>query len=389
MTRLIDEAMVALQSAIFAREHYGPEHPAVAQAIDRSRSLLVDALKDRPELCVFLAADRVVALDRTLASSDRLREGLFRRLGERDVSSLTFTPGVTSTDLAAIVKWLCDADADEGEPPRSGTPHVRTGTVEVTPEGATHATPRTGDAPALDPTGQSLAVRDVWTAVSRDDWRDTEGVESVVGAICGAVTGSRGMLLPLATLKRHDEYTFVHTTNVAILTASLAEVVGLRESQVLDLTTAALLHDVGKRAVPKELLNKRDKLTDHEIRVMRRHPVMGARLLFDSKRVPDVVPVVAFEHHIHLDGSGYPHVKPGWRTSLASQIVQVADVYDALRTNRPYRAALSREVACEMMMRDAGVRFDDQLLMLFFERVAARTDREALPDVWAGLSEAA
>lgn len=388
MIRLIDESMVALQSAIFAREHYGSAHPAVRQAIDRARSCLEEAMQQHAEICVFLAADRVVAMDQTLPSTERLREGLFGRLGERGVSSLSFSRGVTTGDVTGIVDELA-APVQEGEGAWQGSAHVRTGTVEAAPGASPRVAPGNGAPVALDPTDHSLAVREVWTAVSRDDWRATEGVESVVGAICGAVTGSRGLLLPLASLKRHDEYTFVHTTNVAILTAALAEVVGLHDSQVLDLTTAALLHDVGKRCVPRELLNKQGKLTDRELRVMRRHPVMGARLLFDSKRVPDVVPVVAFEHHIHLDGSGYPHVRPGWKTSLASQIVQVADVYDALRTNRPYRAAMSREDAYELMIRDSGVRFDEQLLTLFFERVAGRTDREALPDLWKGLSEAA
>ena len=232
-------------------------------------------------------------------------------------------------------------------------------------------------------------VRDVWTQASAGDLEDQSRVESVVSAICGAVTGSAGTIIPLARLKRHDEYTFVHTTNVAILTASLAEVVGLRDSQVFDLATAALLYDVGKRAIPRGVLNKRAPLSENELRVMRRHPVTGARILFGSRSVPDVVPVVAFEHHIHLDGSGYPHVRRGWRISLASQIVQVADVYDALRTNRPYRAALSREDAFDIMTRDAGVRFDAALLDLFFQRVAMRTDREAMPELWTPTSKAA
>lgn len=383
MIRQIDEALLALQSALFAREHYGADHPAVTKALERARARIEQAIQGRDELRVFCAAGRVVALGKALPSSEGLRDGIFARLADRGVSSLTFSADTTREDLDALTEWLLSGEGDW-----NGSTRLRAGTVvsgaEPTP--TTNASISSG---ALDPGQQVVAVREVWTAASREDWNGVEGLESVVSAICGAVSGSSGMLLPLATLKRHDEYTFVHTTNVAILTASLAESVGLRDAQVIDLTTAALLHDVGKRSVPRALLNKKDKLSDSELRLMRRHPVLGARILFDSRRVPDVVPIVAFEHHIHLDGSGYPHVCPGWRTSLASQIVQVADVYDALRTHRPYRRALSQDDAFDLMMRDAGVRFDRSLLTTFFERVASRTEREAMPEVWDSLSDAA
>ncbi len=386
MIGVVDDAMRSVQSALFAREHYGSEHPAVARAIAHAARRLAEAAgPDRRPIAVMRVADRVVALGGALPSSRDLHDGLFGRLADRGVTCLTFDPGVAPDELDALVAWL---DAP-GAPGWSGTTSIRPGAVGA---GEEHDAPRPRhpDAP-LDPDGQTASVRAIWTAASTGaaDLADERGIRAVVGAICDAVTGSQAMVLPLAHLKRHDEYTFVHTTNVAILTASLAEAVGLRDAQILDLTTAALLHDVGKRSVPRAVLNKRGKLSSRELDLMRRHPVDGARILFASKGVPDIVPVVAFEHHIHLDGSGYPHVGPGWRISLASQIVQVADVYDALRTHRPYRKALPRQDAFDLMMRDAGVRFDRELLGLFFERVASRTDREAAPDMWSPARRAA
>lgn len=116
--------------------------------------------------------------------------------------------------------------------------------------------------------------------------------------------------------------------------------------------------------------------------MMRRHPLEGARLLFASKDVPEIAAVVAYEHHMHVNGSGYPRVTPGWKLNFASQIVQVADVFDALRTHRPYRAALSFADAHEIMSRDAGRLYDKELVDVFFKRVARQTDREAASE-WA------
>src|SRR5581483_8706154 len=144
----------------------------------------------------------------------------------------------------------------------------------------------------------------------------------------------------LAELKNHDEYTFVHTVNVGILSAALGEAAGMSEEQIFQLTVAALLHDVGKQRTPLEILNKTGKLEEIERKRMERHTVEGAAILLSRKGVPDVAPIVAFEHHANLDGTGYPNLGRLARPHLASQIVHVADVFDALRTNRPYRAAM-------------------------------------------------
>ena len=132
----------------------------------------------------------------------------------------------------------------------------------------------------------------------------------------------------------------MHTVNVAILSAALGEAVGMRPNQVFDLTLAALLHDVGKQHTPLAILNKPGKLDDGERQQMEQHASVGAALLLARRGVPDVAPIVAMEHHANVDGTGYPRLRRNARPHVASQIVHVADVFDALRTNRPYRAAM-------------------------------------------------
>ena len=152
----------------------------------------------------------------------------------------------------------------------------------------------------------------------------------------------------------------------------------MRGDALFDLTVAAVLHDIGKRLTPKSVLNKAGKLTDDEWKLVQRHPEDGARLLFGAPDIPAVAPIVAFEHHMYPDG-GYPPVAAGWKMHLASRIVQIADVFDALRTDRPYRKGMSLQEALEILQKDAGTRYEHALLDAFARRVAVSTQRE-LPE---------
>jgi putative two-component system response regulator len=110
---------------------------------------------------------------------------------------------------------------------------------------------------------------------------------------------------------------------------------------------------------------------------MQRHPVDGALIVSNSPGLPDAAQIIALEHHIHLDGSGYPRLGPRWRPHLIARIVQVADVFDALATHRPYRAAMSFDQCWEIMSKDSGRLFERDLIEVFFGVVAERTAREA------------
>ena len=142
----------------------------------------------------------------------------------------------------------------------------------------------------------------------------------------------------------------------------------MSEEQVFQLTVAALLHDVGKQHTPLDILNKAGKLEDTERRKMERHTLDGAAILLKRRGVPEVAPIVAFEHHANLDGTGYPNLGRT-RPHLASQIVHIADVFDALRTNRPYRAAMDPNQVRSILLEGSGKFFDQNLLNLFLERV--------------------
>jgi putative nucleotidyltransferase with HDIG domain len=182
------------------------------------------------------------------------------------------------------------------------------------------------------------------------------------------VSQNRTALLALTTLKNYDNYTFTHMVNVSILTMGQARGLGIEGPLLREFGLAALLHDIGKVRTPKEVLNKPDKLTDAEFVVMKRHVVDGAEILRQTPDIPALAPVVAFEHHLRLDGSGYPAVT---RTTLnvGTMLCSIADVYDAMRSQRAYQQAFPTDRILAVLKRNDGSQFDPHLVRRFAQLV--------------------
>ncbi len=210
--------------------------------------------------------------------------------------------------------------------------------------------------------------------------------EAVVRGLSVAMHGDRKMMLPLLRLREFDQYTTTHSMNVCVLTMALAEWQGMGAQDVRAFGVAGLLHDLGKVKIPLEILNKSGKLTKEERLVMNSHPVEGARIIISQEPELDLAAVVAYEHHIMLNGGGYPKFRYKRDCHEASKLVHVCDVYDALRTNRPYRDAWPSEKVLAYLEERSGVEFEGQIahafsrMMLEWEpQLAALTETEPVP----------
>jgi putative nucleotidyltransferase with HDIG domain len=191
--------------------------------------------------------------------------------------------------------------------------------------------------------------------------------EAVVRSLSVAMHSDRRMVLPLLQLKDFDQYTTTHSLNVAVLSMGLAERLGCGAREVRAFGVAGLLHDIGKIRIPLEVLTKPGKLSDEERRVINQHPVDGARIIMTSDQDLDLAAIVAYEHHIMLDGGGYPAMHYGRACALASRLVHVCDVFDALRTKRPYRDAWASDKVIGYLEERAGTEFDPDLVTAFVQ----------------------
>jgi HD-GYP domain-containing protein (c-di-GMP phosphodiesterase class II) len=186
----------------------------------------------------------------------------------------------------------------------------------------------------------------------------------LVDEITGSVFRNPGALVSLARLKTTDDYTYMHSVAVCALMIALGRTLGLDEAACREAGLAGLLHDMGKALMPNEILNKPGKLTDAEFAVMRTHPERGHALLIEGRDVGEAVLDVCLHHHERIDGTGYPHGLPGERLSLLARMGAVCDVYDAITSNRPYKAGWDPGESIARMASWKG-HFDPAVLQAF------------------------
>lgn len=208
-------------------------------------------------------------------------------------------------------------------------------------------------------------LEDTMEALAKGRSASLEPLEENVASILEEVRTHEELVIPIVQLKRHDDYTFTHSLNVAIIALFIGKFMGLGEEELLQLGLGALLHDLGKLRVPQEILRKPAALNDAEWQILRRHPLVGKSILDEQGNLKDPVKLIPLEHHEYLDGSGYPlHLGPS-EVHLLARITAVSDVYEALTSERPYRRALPLAEAVEYLMGNAGYRLDERVVRTF------------------------
>jgi putative nucleotidyltransferase with HDIG domain len=213
------------------------------------------------------------------------------------------------------------------------------------------------------------AAVDVWDSAQSEGRPDPTVARTMIDGLAQAVAQNRTALLALTTLKNYDNYTFTHMVNVSILTMGQARGLGIDGPLLREFGLAALMHDIGKVRTPIEILNKPDKLTDDEFTIMKRHVVDGAEILRMTPDVPALAPVVAFEHHLRTDGSGYPAGVTRPSLNVGTMLCSIADVYDAMRSQRTYQQSFPTDRILAVLKRSDGRQFDQHLVRRFVQLI--------------------
>ena len=212
------------------------------------------------------------------------------------------------------------------------------------------------------------AVSDVIHNVKSGHAIDTASTNEVSKTLVNDVLSAPDAIMNLMDIKSFDDYTFTHNINVATISLFIGEALGLGKDDLFELGMGCMLHDVGKINIPIEILNKNGKLTDQEFAQMKSHPMKGFEILQRSKNISERAKRVALEHHEKFDGSGYPNRIRGNSISLFGRICAVADVYDALTTDRPYRVAMQPYDAMKILIAGIDKHFDPNILNTFIRK---------------------
>lgn len=216
-------------------------------------------------------------------------------------------------------------------------------------------------------------LKDVFIAIDsngKDKFNKMEDLKYQVEDIIDEILNYNSLMVNMVDLKYFDDYTYQHSVNVAVLSIILGVALRFNRKKLYMLGIGALLHDIGKVFIDKEILNKPGKLTDEEFTIMKSHVVYGYDYLKKEFDFPVQSFMGALDHHEKYDGTGYPNKKAADKISLFGRIISIADVYDALTSERPYRSAMLPSEATEYLMGGAGSSFDYDLIKLFVRKVA-------------------
>ncbi|NLI78050.1 MAG: HD-GYP domain-containing protein [Candidatus Riflebacteria bacterium] len=199
---------------------------------------------------------------------------------------------------------------------------------------------------------------------------DPKGAREVATMLVDEIIKAPEALMNLIDIKSFDDYTFTHNVNVATLCLIIGQSLGLPQDDLFDLGLGGLLHDMGKLKVSLSILNKDGKLTDAEFTEMKRHPIYGYEILCRSKDIPERSRMVALMHHEKFQGKGYPKGLKGDSIPLFGRICAIADVYDALTTDRPYRVAMAPHEAMKIVTSGIDTQFDPKVLTAFLHKMS-------------------
>ncbi|MEY4609541.1 MAG: hypothetical protein RL625_1758 [Gemmatimonadota bacterium] len=384
----------ALTKALTSMQLYGARHPerqkAMALAYEALRRLLE---KDVHPRFTFIGDDAIYN-DLPLRS---LRHWDWApRFAKVGVQRIEIDLDTTDEDLEAFLQELHDllfhVSADSSVKSHLRRSTIRWGAVGVRDDGYQQQPVKS------DPTSVSMprafiplqeegeAIRFIHEEVQGSGQIPLMEAESVIRSLSAAMHGEQDVVLPLLTLKQFDQYTTTHSINVAVLTMALTEWMGRGSADVRAFGMAALLHDIGKVRVPTDVLVKPGRLTDDELALIRRHPEDGARIIYESDKRLDLAAAVAYEHHMWIDGRGYPHRLFARDCHVGSLLVHVCDVYDALASKRPYREAVPQERILSIIEKGAGLEFDTDAALAFLSmmrnwesRPATTTESSSFP----------
>jgi putative nucleotidyltransferase with HDIG domain len=362
-----EELLRRFASGVRAAQLYAPDHPLVGRNVEGLLAVLKVLHATQPSVAIGIVGSELVVADTPMSKASLGMAELIKRLKDHRIERVAFERGVAEPQMAPFILALA---ALGGKTDVADTEwnfaHIRVGRLT--------ADDRRTDGIASD----MAAIRQLYSgavSVAQVAWEsaETEGEPDLPAALqaieglADAVTQNRTALVALTAMRNYDNYTFTHMVNVSILTMGQARALGIDGKLLREFGLSALMHDIGKVRTPKEILNKPDKLTDDEFAIMRRHTVDGAEILRRTPEMPILAPVVAFEHHLRQDGTGYPVMAKRAGLNLGTMLCGISDVYDAMRSQRAYQQAFPTDRILAVLKRNDGTQFDQHLVRRFVQ----------------------
>jgi len=378
-SRLGNDLVIKLHILMKASQIYDQKNVALHQVVQASLELINHFLKSEGSLALKVIRDGLfingkrlkIGVDSYMGFKFVLEQLQRKRLGELRVCQVLDED--TLKEFVYHMMNLSDGDEDNARKLHDDLNRLGIKAIEFEPleifeedDFFTHAIPKeAGKKVFFETIG---VIKGVVTGIKDRQFIDARKLKRMVQGAVNLMVRDESILLGLTTIKNYDEYTFNHCVNVAIYSLAIGRRLGFPKNTLGELGITALLHDIGKAKIPKEIINKPDKLDDDEWRLIKEHPITGVEMMLKIKQLGEMSPrmvIGVFEHHLNCDLTGYPKLIRKIELTLFGKIIKIADCYDAMTTPRVYRSKPYRpEQALAIMVREKNV-FDPLLLKVF------------------------
>ena len=369
--RVFMQAATVLRNA----QLYPPAHPSLLSSAEQLKQGLDDLLAKRSEAAFYFIAGELFFETFSVPIEEPLAV-LIESLIQKDVGGIHIRRGVALKEIvsfAFIMNQERAAQTSQGGISsmlsREGVSHITVHAV-LPLDARAKEQKKTGKKPAELFLDAVDTVKELVHSAHAGKIVNVRKIQSTVQTMVDNIVDNRDAMIGLTSIKLYDEYTFAHSVNVAMLSIAMGAFLALDKPQIAALGIAGMLHDIGKVNVPLDIINKPDALSDAEWEVMKRHPVEGAVILTSMSGISPLAIVAAFEHHLHHDVKGYPHVSDFGEMHPFSQVVAIADAYDALTSARVYyNMATPPDEAIRILLKKRGSIFNPMLVKAFVNMV--------------------
>jgi putative nucleotidyltransferase with HDIG domain len=369
---VLREIIASLQMA----KLYSTAHVIFKNSVTKAYNSLQDILEKRPELVIGIIGDELAFEKEIFFELSTLAQPMIVYFKEKGIERIVFQSGLRQEELEKFIGFLAESQADTGQDPQEhlaslGVRNISVGKIKT-------GSGKAGGSIAEE-AGQLINYLGVYNNYQAEVSQSIEMVldDEAVDYLALRLAATNVMenlisrhqeLLKLATIKRYDLNTFVHIVNVSILAMHFSSKLGFTQDNVLNIGIAGLFHDIGKLYISRKIIGKQAKLTGEEFEKVKSHSALGAEILLKYVNAMGVLPVVvAFEHHLKYDLTGYPKLALSQKPHIASLIVSICDVYDALSQRRSYKSEYPPNMIYDFMIKERGKFFEPDLMDNFFK----------------------
>jgi putative nucleotidyltransferase with HDIG domain len=355
---------------------YPADHPMITQKLGELEGLVQLHLRSGPLLQIDVIHGEVhvdgVSFGRDLQANSQM----IRELSELGIDSIQIREGFETRELQAVAEYLWQLKEVVGGEPTANQLKARDvqhiSLARLVPLDTRWRAQQWPDAPTgpIDPAyAESLAYAEqTFETVASGRSLDAVTVRDLVEFLIKRVASSNAALGQILAVKQYENLTYCHSVNVAMLSLLIGKQIGLDSGQIAALVEAALLHDIGKTRVPLEVVKKPGALEKRERKLIEAHTTFGAEILVQTDGLRPLTAIVALEHHRGVNGTGYPDLGSAI-PHVMSQIVSVADIYEAITGARTYQAPTLPERACLVLARLAGEKLNSALVKAFVNAI--------------------